>query len=188
MTMAGGGEPIAAGRRVLLREPTADDEAGYCALRAASEAFLAPWEPLPPEGEGFASASGFRRLVAAAASPRHIKTLAFRVDDGRLVGAVNANEVVLGCFRSAFLGYWIGAPFARQGLMSEALALMISHAFGALGLHRLEANVQPDNAASLALVRRVGFRREGLSPRYLEIAGRWADHERWAITAEEWSR
>jgi ribosomal-protein-alanine N-acetyltransferase len=104
----------------------------------------------------------------------------------RIVGAIHMNEIVRGVFQSAYLGYWIGAPHARRGYMTEGLGLALTHAFKRLGLHRLEANIRPENTASLALVRRLGFRREGLSPRYLKIAGRWCDHERWAILAEEW--
>src|SRR6266566_1180875 len=81
---------------------------------------------------------------------------------------------------------WIGVRHARQGYMTEALPLALRHAFRTLRLHRVEANILPVNRASLALVRRAGFRREGYSPRYLEIAGRWADHERWALLAEDW--
>src|SRR5439155_18144352 len=82
--------------------------------------------------------------------------------------------------------YWIGAPFARQGYMTEGLPLAIEYGFRRLSLHRIEANIQPRNVASIALVKRVGFRREGCSRRYLKIAGRWRDHERWAILAEDW--
>ena len=78
------------------------------------------------------------------------------------------------------------APYARRGYMTEALALVLRRAFGPLRLHRVEANIQPGNRASIALVRRAGFRREGLSRRYLKIGGRWRDHERWALTVEEW--
>jgi ribosomal-protein-alanine N-acetyltransferase len=98
------------------------------------------------------------------------------------------NEIVRGPAQSAYLGYWIGAPYAKQGYLTEALPLALSHAFHALGLHRVEANIMPTNRPSLALVKRAGFRREGYSPRYLKIAGRWRDHERWALLAEDWQR
>jgi [ribosomal protein S5]-alanine N-acetyltransferase len=102
------------------------------------------------------------------------------------VGSVNLSEIVRGRFENAYLGYQVGAPFARQGYMTEALALALRIAFGPLRLHRVEANIQPRNVASIALVRRAGFRREGLSRRYLKIGGRWRDHERWALLVEEW--
>ena len=96
---------------------------------------------------------------------------------------VNISNSVMGAFRSAYLGYYAFAGFARQGLMREGLRAVVKHAFGTLKLHRLEANIQPANIASIALVRSVGFKLEGYSPRYLKIFGRWRDHERWAILA-----
>ena len=88
--------------------------------------------------------------------------------------------------RSVPSGYWIGAPYARQGYMREGLGLALGHAFKTLRLHRLEANIQPANTASKRLVESLGFRLEGFSPRYLKIGGRWRDHERWAILSEDW--
>jgi ribosomal-protein-alanine N-acetyltransferase len=105
-------------------------------------------------------------------------------DSGGLVGVVNISEIVRGAFRSAYVGYYAFTPFARRGLMTEGLSLVVAEAFGAFGLHRLEANVQPENTASIRLVRRLGFRREGYSRRYLKINGRWRDHERWAILSD----
>jgi [ribosomal protein S5]-alanine N-acetyltransferase len=105
---------------------------------------------------------------------------------GRIVGVVNLNEIVRGTFQNAYLGYYGMSGMERRGLMSEAVSLVVSHAFAELGLHRIEANIQPDNTPSLALARRLGFRREGYSPRYLKIGGEWRDQERWAIFAEEW--
>jgi ribosomal-protein-alanine N-acetyltransferase len=104
---------------------------------------------------------------------------------GGVVGIVNLNEIVAGAFQSAYLGYWVMARFAGRGLMTEALALACGHAFRDLGLHRVEANIQPANARSIALVRRLGFRMEGFSPRYLRVAGQWRDHERWALLADD---
>jgi ribosomal-protein-alanine N-acetyltransferase len=103
---------------------------------------------------------------------------------GELAGVVNLSEIVRGAFRSAYLGYYAFAPHERRGLMAEGLRLVIADAFRRLRLHRLEANVQPGNSASLRLIRRLGFRREGYSPRYLKIGARWRDHERWALLAD----
>jgi [ribosomal protein S5]-alanine N-acetyltransferase len=103
-----------------------------------------------------------------------------------LVGVVNVMEIVWGSFQSAYLGYYLFQPFGGRGYMTEGLALVIRRAFGELGLHRLEANIQPDNERSVRLVKRLGFRCEGVSPRYLKVAGRWRDHLRWAILREEW--
>lgn len=104
---------------------------------------------------------------------------------GALVGVAAVSEIVRGLLRSAYLGYYAFAPHERQGLMREGLPLVIAQAFGQLRLHRLEANIQPGNRASRGLVRVLGFRREGYSPRYLKVRGRWRDHERWALLADE---
>ncbi len=106
---------------------------------------------------------------------------------GAIVACVNINEIVRGLFRSAYLGYYVFAPFQGLGLMRQAMILAISHAFDSLQLHRLEANIQPTNERSIALVRSLGFRCEGYSPRYLYIDDDWRDHERYALTAEEWA-
>lgn len=105
---------------------------------------------------------------------------------GALVGVINIESIVRGYFHSATLGYYGFVPFAGQGFMREGLVDVLRHAFRRLKLHRLEANIQPRNERSIALVRSLGFRLEGYSPRYLKISGRWRDHERWAILADEW--
>jgi ribosomal-protein-alanine N-acetyltransferase len=116
-----------------------------------------------------------------------VRLVVCRRRDDALVGVVNLNEIVRGAFQSAYLGYYAFAPLAGQGLMTEGMALVLRHAFRRLGLHRVEANIQPGNRASRALARRLGFRREGFSPRYLKIRGRWRDHERWALVREAWA-
>ncbi len=107
---------------------------------------------------------------------------------GELTGVVNLSEVVRGPFRSAYLGYYAFAPHQGRGYMTAGLAAVVKAAFREMKLHRLEANIQPGNKASIALVKRLGFRREGFSERYLKLGGRWRDHERWAITVERWKR
>ena len=104
----------------------------------------------------------------------------------QLAGVINISQIVGGFFQSGYLGYYAFTPHESRGYMSEGLRAVITRAFRTHGLHRLEANIQPENRASKRLVERLGFRLEGFSPRYLKIAGRWRDHERWAITAEEW--
>jgi ribosomal-protein-alanine N-acetyltransferase len=105
---------------------------------------------------------------------------------GGIVGIVNVSEIVRGALQSAYLGYYGMAAFQGRGMMREALALVLDEAFGVMGLHRLEANIQPGNGPSRALAQRLGFRQEGFSPRYLRIGGEWRDHERWAILCDEW--
>ena len=105
-----------------------------------------------------------------------------------LAGVVTVSEIVRGGFQSAYLGYYAFVPYDGLGLMREGLGLVIDYCFKKLRLHRLEANIQPGNARSISLARGLGFRLEGLSPRYLKICGRWRDHQRWAMLAEEWQR
>jgi len=121
-----------------------------------------------------------------ATGPTRVRLLICRRADGAIVGVVNVSEIVRAALQSAYLGYYAFQPHVGQGYMTEGLALVLRHAFRRLGLHRLEANIQPRNLASRKLVRRLGFRKEGFSPRYLKIGGRWRDHERWAIVREVW--
>lgn len=118
--------------------------------------------------------------------PRVVALVGVRHADGALVGALNLSEIIRGPLQQAFLGYYAFEPHAGQGYMREAISLLLRYAFTSLKLHRVEANIQPANGPSIALVRGAGFRNEGFSERYLKIAGRWRDHERWAINAEQW--
>jgi [ribosomal protein S5]-alanine N-acetyltransferase len=166
--------------RVVVRAPTADDHDELVMLNRASRRFHRGWAspPVTPEGyEGFLERCGREDFVGL---------LVCRKQDGAIVGTAILSQIVRGPLQSAYLGYYVGAPFAGRGYMSEGLRLVLDHAFGKLRLHRVEANVQPSNEASLALVERLGFTREGYSRRYLKIGGRWRDHERWAMLAEDW--
>lgn len=126
-------------------------------------------------------------LVQAADPPRDSAGFEIRsVEDGRVLGTVELSQIARGNFQSAYLGYRIAAEHRGQGYMTEALQLVLGHAFRTLRLHRVEANVEPGNDRSIALVRRAGFTREGFSRRYLKLGGRWRDHERWALLREEW--
>jgi ribosomal-protein-alanine N-acetyltransferase len=122
------------------------------------------------------------------AKPSHEGQFVVLRESGDLVGVINVSEIVRGPFRSAYLGYYAFVPHAGQGYMTEALTLALRWAFRGLRLYRVEANIQPGNQASRALVRGLGFRREGFSRRYLKVAGRWRDHGRWALVAEDWRR
>ena len=116
--------------------------------------------------------------------PSNRPFLVYHRETGALIGVINISNIVMGLFRSAYLGYYAFAGCERHGFMREGLHLVMRTAFRDLGLHRLEANIQPGNVASLALVRACGFSKEGVSPRYLKIKGRWRDHERWAVRAD----
>jgi [ribosomal protein S5]-alanine N-acetyltransferase len=166
--------------RVVLRTPAPADQDGFIARMRPSRALHRPWIYMPETPQNYAA------YVARAEDPRYAPFLACRTGDGAIVGFLNISEIVRGAFRSAFVGYGGVREFAGQGYMTEAMRLLLREAFTHLGLHRLEANIQPGNRASIALAKRCGFELEGFSPRYLKVGGRWRDHERWAIRAETW--
>jgi ribosomal-protein-alanine N-acetyltransferase len=138
-----------------------------------------------PWAEPFTNAQGFDAWFARMLTGAHVGLVARDTESGRVVGVVNLSEIVLGVFQSAYLGYYGMAWCAGTGRVTEAVRLGAAYAFHELGLHRLEANIQPANVRSIALVRRLGFHREGFSPGYLHIGGAWRDHERWALLADE---
>jgi ribosomal-protein-alanine N-acetyltransferase len=131
-------------------------------------------------------AEWFRRLLSFRRSLTDRKMLICLADSGAIVGGVSLNQIQRGAAQSASAGWWIGDPYEGCGLMADALCTALDHAFRDLRLHRVEANIRPENVRSLRLAERIGFRREGRSPRYLQIAGRWCDHDRFAMLAEEW--
>jgi len=130
----------------------------------------------------------FQGYLSRCDGDRSIGFIARERESSRIVGVVNLSEIVRGYFQSAYMGYYAVAGMNGRGLMGEAVSLAVTYAFRELGLHRVEANIQPRNEPSRALVKRLGFRQEGYSPRYLKIGGEWRDHERWAILSEEWRR
>lgn len=132
-----------------------------------------------------ATAAAFRAYLARSKQANYVPHLVV-AGENDLVGVINISEIVRGQFQSAYLGYYAFVPHAGSGLMSAGFALVLRHAFIELGLHRLEANIQPNNPASLRLVARHGFVKEGFSSRYLKVNGRWRDHERWALIRENW--
>ena len=168
--------------RVILRALTARDRGAFLEAIQRSRSLHDRWVGPPRDAEAFANY--LRRL-------RREENAGFvvcRREDKALVGVINLNQIVRGLLQSAYLGYYAFAPHAGCGYMSEAMRAVMRHAFGPMKLHRLEANVQPGNVESIALAKRCGFRLEGYSPRFLKIAGRWRDHERWAITVEDWRK
>lgn len=167
-------------QKVCVRPPTPEDAEAFIRLTRASISLHTPWVSPPRKKEAY---DGY---LEGLDGWHKLGFLICGQDDGEILGLVNANEIVRGAFQSAYLGYWIGAPFARQGYMRAGLEAVIGQCFGSHHLHRLETNIQPGNAASIALVKCLGFRREGYSPKYLHIAGQWRDHERWAILNDHW--
>ena len=134
----------------------------------------------------FRDQAGFLAYLSRCDGERSIGYVARELASGRVIGIVNLNEIVRGVFQSAYLGYYGMAGMTGRGLMREAVGAVVARGFSEHGLHRLEANIQPENSPSRALVQALGFQREGYSPRYLKIGGEWRDHERWAILAEDW--
>jgi ribosomal-protein-alanine N-acetyltransferase len=171
---------IATGARVVLRVPTPDDLDELADLGKLSRRLHHPWLKAPSTRE---EVDGW---LARLEGDRYASLLVSLRETGAIVGVFNLSEIVRGSFHSCYCSYWAHALHAGSGLMSEGLELLVRHVFGTMRLHRLEANIQPGNTASIALVRNAGFRLEGFSPRYLKIGGRWRDHERWAMTREDW--
>jgi ribosomal-protein-alanine N-acetyltransferase len=168
------------GARVQLRVLERRDREQFLALARESRELHRPWT-YPPE-----RADQFDDLFARSRRDDFVCLLACLAgESAAIVGVFTISQIVRGAFQSAYLGYYANARHARQGLMREAMEQVLDHAFGPLALHRLEANIQPGNRASVALARGAGFRLEGYSPRYLLIGGQWRDHERYAITADE---
>lgn len=168
------------GTGVWLRPLVRSDEQAFLQAVERSRALHGDWVQPP------ATPVAFRTLVGRGEQPNFAPFCLERIEDGALVGGFNLSEIVRGAFQSTYLGYQAFVPHQGQGLMSEGLELLCELVFEDLELHRIEANVQPDNSASIHLVRGRGFSREGYSPRYLRIAGEWRDHERWALLKEDW--
>ncbi len=165
---------------MYLRPPAESDRDEFIALMRASRAFHRPWATAPTDDERFDA------YLADARRPDFEAMLVCRHEDLAIIGFFNLSQIERGALQSAYLGYAVGKRYAGQGYMREAIELVLLHAFLTMRLHRIEANIQPGNHASIALARGVGFQREGFSPRYLKISGRWRDHERWALLADDW--
>ncbi|KVV50046.1 phosphinothricin acetyltransferase [Burkholderia cepacia] len=164
---------------ILLNRVARTDAADLIAANRASRNHHLPWV------DSFTDQAGFDQWFGRCLTGPNVGFVARERTSGAVVGVVNLNEIVGGVFQSAYLGYYGMVALSRKGLMTDAMRAAIGVAFGELGLHRLEANIQPGNHASIALVRRLGFTKEGFSPRYLRIDGAWRDHERWALLADD---
>jgi [ribosomal protein S5]-alanine N-acetyltransferase len=170
--------PAITGGGVLLRTPVSSDYAEWAAVREKSRDFLTPWEPTWPADD--LTRSAFRRRIKRYAEDQRgdlaYAFLIFRSDDGALVGGLTLANIRRGVAQAGSIGYWVGQPFARKGYMTAAVRALIPFCFGTLRLHRLEAACIPDNAASIGLLEKTGFKREGYARGYLCINGVWQDH------------
>ena len=170
------------GKKVSLWEPEKKDCAEYIAMSRRSEKFhrgLIKMSRTPEEFDVF---------LERCKNPANANFLIRRNSDDAIAGMINLSQIFYGPFCNAYLGYGLGAGFTGNGLMTEAVELIVRYAFKELKLHRIEANIQPENQASINVVKRAGFTREGFSKKYLKVGGRWRDHERWAIVREDSKR
>ena len=166
--------------RVYIRSPVDDDWSTLLDLHQRSADYHSPWaEPAKNE-------EGCRRYIHRCHMEPFEGMLIWHAVDHRLVGVANLSQIFYGSFQNAYLGYYGNVDYAGQGLMTEGIKLVLNHAFNSLKLHRIEANIQPGNTASIKLIKRLGFANEGFSRQYLKINGEWRDHERWALTVDNW--
>jgi [ribosomal protein S5]-alanine N-acetyltransferase len=173
------------GQAVSLRAPAIGDYVEWAELRAMSRDHLTPWEPVWPRDD--LTRSAYKRRV------RHYQRESwddkgyaysiFRTADERLVGGITLSNVQRGVTQSATVGYWLGVPFCGQGLMTDAVCALVPFCFETLRLHRLEAATQPSNLASIRVLERSGFEREGFARGYLKINGAWQDHILFGLVA-----
>lgn len=173
------------GVSLLLRPLRPEDAEEYSAVRSANRHWLTRWDatsPVPPTGpRTFGDLVDYYQEEAVAG-----RMLPFVIEtEGRLIGQINVSNIVMGSFRSCTVGYWVSEAVAGRRIIPTALALVADHAMLELGVHRIEVNIRPENAASLAVVRRLGFRDEGVRLRMLHIDGDWRDHRSFALTSED---
>ena len=181
------GEIDIRGRQVHLRYPSMGDYGAWAELRAMSRAHLTVWEPQWSRDELTRSAFR-RRLRQYQRELREDQGYAFfiqRTSDASLIGGLSISNVRRGVAQAASIGYWIGAPHAGNGYMTDALRAVLPFTFTTLGLNRLEAACQPNNSPSRRVLEKVGFRREGLARRYLKINGAWQDHDLYALLHDD---
>jgi len=184
---------VLSGSRVSLRPLKSNDWGAWRDVRIASRDWLEPWEPLGEPGapDPVTDPEAFKARCGAWERQRHFDAAygfgIFIRKGATLVGEVSLGSVQRGPFQSANVGYWIGAAFAGQGYMPEAVAVALRFAFEELRLHRVEAAIVPRNGPSRRVAEKLGLRDEGTAARFLQIRGVWEDHVRYAITAEEWA-
>ncbi|WP_417477617.1 GNAT family N-acetyltransferase [Maricaulis sp.] len=168
---------------IRLSAPTLEDYENWAKLRGASRSHTEPWEPAWTADE--LSRSAFKRRLERYQIDRQSGAgypfFVFRSRDNVLLGACNLNNVRRGVQQSADIGYWIGTPYIRQGHTRMAVRRIMAFAFDNLGLHRVEAACRPENRASRKLLKSIGFQFEGRARAFLNIAGEWHDHDRFAL-------
>jgi ribosomal-protein-alanine N-acetyltransferase len=187
LTFPGGQQPVLRGQEVYLRYPRIADYVHWARLRGESREFLTKWEPVWAEDE--LTRGAFRRRIKRYQKETRLDSayvfFVFRANDDTLMGGCTLSNVRRGVTQCCALGYWIGARFARQGFMSDAVHALIPFVFGTLGLHRIEAACLPENQPSRSLLAKAGFREEGLARKYLLINGEWRDHIQFALLEDE---
>ncbi|KTD37349.1 GNAT family acetyltransferase [Legionella moravica] len=164
---------------IVLREPSLQDETAFISAIKKSRDFYFPFITVPTTSEEF------RLYLNKGNQESEQYYFAWNVDE-QIIGVFNISGIMRGVFKSAYLGYYATAEYAGKGLMNQALKLVLKEIFTTLDLHRIEANIQPRNTASIQLAKKNGFIKEGFSPRYLKINGIWQDHFRFALTYEDW--
>lgn len=166
-------------KSITIREPQLSDKSALLSAMKRSEMLHHPWVKAP------LTIQEFQAFIKRSTQDNQ-KSYLVLVENENIAGVFNINEIVRGLFQSAYLGFHAVADYADKGYMSVGLKLILNKIFTELELHRVEANIQPQNINSINLVKANGFKKEGFSPRYLKINGVWCDHERWAITYEDW--
>jgi len=170
---------------VVLRPLRRKDASEWLRLRSTNASWLEPWVATSP-GERPAAATFGDYLRALSAQARAGTTLPFAVElDGALVGQLTVSQIVYGSLCSASIGYWVSQEVAGRGVIPTAVAMAGDYCLAVLGLHRIEINIRPENAPSLRVVAKLGFRDEGVRERYLHIQGQWRDHRSFALTTED---
>ena len=169
------------GKKVFLRYVVVDDFEEMQVLFQESRKFYKGLIDTPSDIERF------RAYVARNESETNECLVICRIADGKIVGSINLSQIFRKGFQNAYLGYSLGVKYIGNGFMTEAVQLILRFAFKDLKLHRIEANVQPENLPSIAVLKRCGFTKEGFSRKYLKIGGKWRDHERFAIIREDWN-
>ncbi|RDI48848.1 GNAT family N-acetyltransferase [Aquicella lusitana] len=166
---------------IFIRAPELADETAFIQASLRSETLHHPWTSAPKTHEAY------QAYLSSFSQPSN-KSFLVMSRTNEILGVFNLSEIVRGCFQNSYLGYYAFSGQEGKGYMSQGMKLVLDYAFNVLALHRVEANIQPGNVRSIYLVQKNGFRKEGYSLRYLKINDEWRDHERWALTAEEWKR